>query len=231
MKPRLLFLLAATVSLGVADEPAKPAAAGAKVSFKEDFEKGSDRWQPTDPAVWAVTDDHGGKVLELTKKVGSFKPPHRSPFTFALLKDVSVGSFTFTAKVRSTTNDYPHRDACIIFNYQNPAQFYYVHLGLKTDDHANQIFIVNKADRTKISSKTSPGTPWKNDTWHDVKIERDADAGTIKIYFDDMKTPCMEATDKNFTSGQIGIGSFDDTVKYDDVSIEGAAAPVPAPAK
>ena len=45
------------------------------------------------------------------------------------------------------------------------------HLGKKTDDHANQIFIVNAAPRQKISTTTTPGTNW-DDAWHHVKIVR-----------------------------------------------------------
>ena len=82
---------------------------------------------------------------------------------------------------------------CLFFGYQDPAHFYYVHLGKKTDDHANQIFIVNGADRKKISTKTTDGTNW-NDDWHSVKIVRKVADGSIEVYFDDMKTPVMTAT-------------------------------------
>jgi hypothetical protein len=93
-----------------------------------------------------------------------------------------------------------------------------VHLGAKTDDHANQIFIVNDAPRTKISTKTSEGTKWTDD-WHNVKVVRKASDGTIEIYYDDMQTPCMTATDKTFGAGRIGVGTFDDTSDWDDIEI------------
>ena len=49
---------------------------------------------------------------------------------------------------------------CVFFGYQDDSHLYYVHLGKKTDDHANQVFIVNEAPRTKISTKTTDGIPW-----------------------------------------------------------------------
>ena len=46
-------------------------------------------------------------------------------------------------------------------------------------------------------------------------------SGRIEIYYDDMKTPVMTATDKTFTWGQVGIGSFDDTGRFDNVYLFG----------
>ena len=43
----------------------------------------------------------------------------------------------------------------------------------------------------------------------------------IQIFFDDMKTPVMEATDKTFTWGRVGVGSFDDTGNWDDIVLRG----------
>src|SRR5207248_9501072 len=121
---------------------------------------------------------------------------------------------------QNTVKDYPTRDMVVIFGYQDPAHFYYVHLGKKTDDHANQIFIVNGAPRVKISTKTTPGTNW-TDGWHDVKVVRRVGDGTIEVYFDDMKRPVMTATDKTFTWGQVGVGTFDDTGNWDDIRLRG----------
>lgn len=187
--------------------------------LSEDFEKGADRWQPTDPSAWKIVETPGGKVYSLFGK-SVYKPPHRSPFNFALIKEMSVGDFVLEAKVQSTIKDYPHRDICLVFGYQNPAHFYYVHFGKKTDDHANQIFIVNDAPRLKISTKTTPGTNW-TDEWHKVKIVRTIDDGQIAVYFDDLETPAMTATDKTFVWGQVGVGSFDDIGNFDDVKLSG----------
>ncbi len=228
-------VLAAIVFVAAAGRPARCEDKEAKqdelhglpLLVAEDFEKGADRWQPTDPKAWRVSDrrnDKGrGKVYDQFVKQSKYEPPHRSPFNFALLKDASVGDFALTAKVRSTVADYGHRDACVIFGYQDKGHFYYVHLGKKADDHANQIFIVNDKPRTKISTKTTEGTAW-DDEWHDVKIVRRVKDGSIEVYFDDMKTPVMTATDKTFSWGQIGIGTFDDTSLWDDVRLYGERA-------
>ena len=195
---------------------------------EEGFEKGAERWEPTDAKAWKIEKVDSNSVFSQFTKRSKYTPPHRSPYNIALLKDVTVGDFTLTAKVKSTHEDYPHRDACLFFGYQDPAHFYYVHLGKRADDHANQIFIVNDKPRTKISTKTTEGTPW-TDEWHNVKIVRELADGTIEIYFDDMDNPVMTASDKTFVWGRIGVGSFDDTTAWDDIVLRGEKVEKPSP--
>lgn len=198
--------------------------------FQTDFEAegAAKNWRPFDPLQWKLSKTDQGTVYSQFEKKSKFQPPHRSPFNVSLLADVVVGDFVFDAKVRSTHEDYGHRDAVVVFGYQDPAHMYYVHLGKKTDDHANQIFIVNGAPRTKISTKTTPGTNW-DDAWHHVRITRDVATGEIAIYFDDLKNPIMTAQDKTFAWGQFGVGTFDDTSDWDDIVIRGQQVKKPTP--
>lgn len=189
--------------------------------FSDDFEQGSDKWSTTDAAAWKLVPSREGRGQAFALfQQSKYKPPHRSPVNIALVKDVQVTDFKLEADVLSTAREYPHRSMTMFFGYQDPAHFYYVHFGKATDDHANQIFIVNDAPRVKISTKTTDGTPW-DDHWHHVKIERDMATGDIKIFFDDMKEPVMTAVDKTFTWGQVGVGSFDDIGNWDDVKLWG----------
>lgn len=192
------------------------------VDFHEDFSKGADRWEPTDAAAWKI--EKLDKVFAYYQfQQSKYKGPHRSPFNISLIKDLVLGDFTLSAKLQSTGKDVPHRDMCLFFGYQDPGHFYYVHIGKLGDDHANQIFIVNGADRKKISTKTTPGTAW-TDGWHNVRVARRVHDGSIEIFFDDMKTPIMTAQDKTFTWGRVGIGSFDDTGKWTDIHVSGTRA-------
>jgi len=190
--------------------------------FEEDFDKGADHWQPTDADAWKIAETDRGKVYS-QYKASKYKPPHRSPFNISLLKDVSVGDFDVEVKVQSTCRDYGHRDVCLFFGYQDPAHFYYVHLGKNPDPNSSQIMIVNGAPRTMITKNKSPGVPW-DDQWHDVKIVRRVGDGTIEVYFDDMTKPIMIAEDKTFTWGRIGLGTFDDTANFDALKLRGNKA-------
>jgi hypothetical protein len=194
--------------------------------LKEDFEKGMDRWQTTDPkgkeAVWKIV-DLGGKQKHALRVTGksAYEPPHRSPHSIALLKDVKVGDFELTVRVQNTNKTAgAHRDLCIFWGYQDPAHFYYVHFGAKADPHACQIFIVNDAPRVMITKQEAKGTPW-TDGWHTLKVVRRVSDGTIEAYFDDMKKPLMTAKDTTFGAGLVGIGTFDDHGNFDDVMLRG----------
>ncbi|WP_254511128.1 hypothetical protein [Anatilimnocola floriformis] len=197
------------------------------VVYSEDFEKGADNWQPFDPGQWKVKKTEQGQVYSQFEKKSKYQPPFRSPTNISLLKDVAVSDFELKTKVHSTHEDYAHRDACLVFGYQDASHYYYVHLGKATDDNANQIFIVNDAPRKKISLTTTTGTNWQ-ERWHDVKIKRNVEEGTIEVFFDDMEKPVMTAKDKTFAWGQIGVGTFDDTADYDNLELRGVKVSKPA---
>jgi hypothetical protein len=214
-----LPLAVCTIALGTV-APRMVVAEDLPIVFQEDFENGADHWQPLDAKQWKIEKTDKGHVFSQFEKKSTFKPPHRSPTNVALLKDVVVSDFVFTGRVLSTHPDYGHRDAVVFFGYQDPAHTYYVHLGKKADDHANQIFIVNGADRKKISITSTEGTNW-DDNWHTIKVIRKVGDGTIEIYFDNMDKPVMTAKDKTFAWGQIGVGTFDDTCQWDDIVLRG----------
>ncbi len=188
--------------------------------FTDDFESGDvSLWSATDPAAWKLDAQDGNHVFNQHAQ-SRVQTPARSPFNRAIRRGVNVVDFQFDVDVQSTARDCPHRSLCLFFGYQDPSHFYYVHLGQRTDDHANQVFIVNEAPRTKISTKTTDGTPWDN-AWHHVRITRTVESGEIAVYFDDMNEPVMTATDRTFPWGGVGIGSFDDTGNFDNVRLHG----------
>lgn len=198
--------------------------------YEDDFENGIERWQPSDTDAiarpsWEVVElkNAAGELTKAFRTTGKsdYQPPFRSPPNFALLKDLTVGDFELTAKVQSTNVDAgPHRDMCIFWGYQDPSQYYYVHFGAKSDPNACQIFIVNNAARKPITTKTAKGTLWTTG-WHEVRVVRRVDDGTIEVYFDDMDEPLMAAKDDAFKWGQVGLGTFDDHGNWDDFELRG----------
>ncbi len=219
-----------------AAEPGKQSAL--PLLFEDDFDNGMQSWvasdSRSDDSVWEVKSadrENGGKVLRVSGK-SKYKPPHRSPHSIALIKDVVVDEFELTAKIQNTNVDAgAHRDLCFFWGYQDPAHFYYVHLGAKPDPHSSQIFIVNDAPRTMITSNESPGIPW-GDGWHEVKITRNSGSGRVEVFFDDMSSPVLTAEDTTFRWGRVGVGTFDDHGNFDDIKLFGEAVkPIPAEAK
>lgn len=187
----------------------------------EDFESGkADKFEPTDKTAWKVEKQDDNTVYRLIKKKSNYEPPVRSPYNRAILKDIKLTDTVLDVKLKSTSKPYNHRSLCLFFGYQDESHFYYVHFGKKTDDHANQIFIVNGKPRIKISTKTTPGTDW-DDEWRHARVVRNTESGSIEIFFDDMKQPVMTAEDKTFQWGRVGIGSFDDPGDFDNIAVYG----------
>jgi len=242
LRYRVLFHKGDTEQGKVAEAYEKYVAAGPAgllpIVLDEDFQHLMDRWVSTDreqtQKMWSLVD--GGhrsenRVLRVSGK-SPYQPPHRSPHSIALLKDVVVEDFELTADVQNTNPTAgDHRDLCFFWGYQNPSHFYYVHLGAKPDPNSCQIFIVNDAPRTMITEKKSNGTPWTDD-WHKVKVRRNVESGLMEVFFDDMQTPVMTANDKTFSWGRVGLGTFDDNGNFDNVQLRGnVVQPIPTSAK
>jgi hypothetical protein len=82
---------------------------------------------------------------------------------------------------------------------------------------------VNDAPRVSIATERTDGTDWGS-AYQIVRIKRDATKGTIEVYFNDMDKPVMTAEDTHFTTGTIGVGSFDDVGNFDYVRVWGKKA-------
>jgi hypothetical protein len=215
------LLLAATffslLPLGQAEDAKK---VKLPLVFEEDFENGHSRWEVTDQKSWThrkVGDNH---VFGINRRNSDYKPKVRSPYHIALIKDVKVADFVLTFRVKSTKDTGGHRDCCVFFNWQDAEHFYYCHLGANPDPHSGQIMIVKDTPRKAMTDNKNK-TPWKSDTWHNVKVVRDTAKGTIDVYFDDMVKPHMSVIDKTYGKGRIGIGSFDDMNDFDDIKLRG----------
>jgi hypothetical protein len=216
---RLLLAIlpvAATIALPARAEEALP------LVFEDNFSQGADRWEPTDPAAWTLSMDGDRSVWGLNKRKSGYEPKVRSPHNVALVKDLELADTVISFQVKSTLDTGNHRDCCVFFNWRDPEHFYYAHLGAKPDPASGQIMIVDGAPRRPLTQNTTP-VPW-DDQWHTVKLVRDVATGRITVFFDDLETPLMEATDKTFTSGRVGIGSFDDMNDFTAVRIQGRKA-------
>jgi hypothetical protein len=189
-----------------------------KPAYQQNFEKKGalKSFRFTQPDKWVLSEGKSGTALEFTG-ISDYQPPFRSPHTIGLISDMQFGSFVLEADLLQTGKEYGHRDMCIVFGFQDPSHFYYSHIATKMDDNAHQIMIVNNAPRTKISSFTTQGVDWGDKAWHKVRVERNVESGSIKIFFDG--TLIEEANDKTFGKGYIGFGSFDDSGKVDNITI------------
>jgi hypothetical protein len=104
----------------------------------------------------------------------------------------------------------------IVFGYQSPTRFYYAHLSNETTPPHNGIFLVNDADRLRIDDGTAVPR-LMDEQWHEVRLERDASSGAIRVYLDDVLT--LQASDTTLRTGRVGFGSFDDPAAFRSIRI------------
>lgn len=193
---------------------------GYTLVYQQSFDKGStiSDFEFSDTNFWKYSAESKGGALECTGK-SEYQPPVRSPHSVALIAGQKFGSFVMEADLQQTGRVYNHQDMCVFFGFQDKSHFYYTHISKAMDDHANNVFVVDGTPRLKISTKTNDGQNWLPNNWHKIRLERDIESGIIRLFFDDMKTPVMEANDKRFGAGGIGFGSFDDSGKIDNIRI------------
>lgn len=210
--------------------PLRPAVARdvARLVFADDFEQERlDRWQVPFPEDWTILSEAGNHYLHMKRSRDPAVP--RRPVQFALIKGVKVGSFDFQARVRREG-----RSMIVVFNYVDTLHFYYTHLSMDTGSRQpvhNGIFLVNNAPRVRIAGLDAPAA-LPDTSWHRIRVLRDAASGRISVWSDVQSAPLFTVTDRTFTCGDIGIGSFDETGDFDDVELksdDAGCVPKPAP--
>lgn len=227
--PQTKFVVCAALMACVAFAQAGEKPAGIpenyKLVYQQDFEKPGaiQDFVFSDPKAWQLSTTNGNTSLELFG-VSKYTPKHRSPFNIALLADKVFGDFILDVDVQSTVKPYNHQDMCLFFGFEATNKYYYTHIAVKPDpikaqSHAHDIFIVNDAERLALAKEVSTGVTWGQDVWHKVRVERTVADGNIKVYFDDFTKPIMVGQDRTFSTGYIGVGSFDDKGKIDNIKI------------
>ena len=174
------------------------------------------QWQLEDPAAWEWQGSGGDTTLVL-KKPSKYKPKVRRPFNLAWFNGAELESFTLTCEARLDVFNKGNNDVCIAFGGVSESEFYYAHLGETADGVHLHLHVVNQADRKAITTTRAKTLPWRPNHWYQIKLVRDAESGSIKVWFEDQVV--LEASDKTFGKGRIGLGSFDDLGAFRKVFI------------
>jgi len=213
---RLFMGLVFVFACGEADESELPFLGG------YDFENGAEGLVPKVEGSWQVAEEDGSMVYQLLTP-GEFGEI-RAPTAWSVVPDFPVGSFVFSGRLKCHTDpEVAVRDMLVLFHYQDPTHFYYVHFAASSDQVHNIIGLVNGADRVKINREPAGESTFRltDAGWHDFKVTFDSGTGEIQAFLDNMETPILTATDTTLPSGLIGVGSFDDTGSFDDLMLWG----------
>jgi hypothetical protein len=212
----LVVLLAGCAAV---DAPEGVGPHGLPLAVAEDFDspEALSAFTFSDVSAWA----HGDGALELTGE-SDYSPPHRSPRSIALLSAHTFGDFVLEADLMQTGREYGHRDLCLFFGFQDPANFYYVHLATTPDPNAHNVFLVDDAPRRPLAPVAEKGVDWGTEVWHRVRLERIG--GRIRVFFDDLEHALISVDDATHGAGRVGFGSFDDQGRIDAVRLYGRPA-------
>jgi hypothetical protein len=166
-------------------------------------------WEFDGSGSWEIS----RRKLVLVKS-GTPSGPFRRPTALAILKTEPLRHVIVEAEIKSNAPlSVARRDLDLVFGYQSPTRFYYVHLAGITDDVHNGIFLVADSDRRRIDAGN--GQPQlKDQAWHRVRLVRDGTTGKIEIYVDKSRKPVLSAVDVTIGAGRVGFGSFDDTGEF-----------------
>lgn len=195
------------------------------LQFSEHFveEDAIHRFVFSSPGDWSREPIRNGArhVLQQGQDGETYSPPHRSPRHIGLVKRPQVNSFLLDFDTKQIGRSYGHMDACVFYNFVNPANFYYTHMAATRDNHAHQTFIVDDAPRTAITDNqgVEKSVDWTDREWHHIRVIRNGTTGEIDVYIDDMDEPEMTATDTTHGSGRIGFGSFDDRAQFKNIQL------------
>jgi hypothetical protein len=219
----LLFAISITGPLTAGESSPDWVPKGFDLVYQENFTSPDsiDNFLFTSPGDWKRVKDGDRYALEQNKSGSSYDPPVRSPQNIGMINNLQVGSFILDFHVNQHGNVYPHQDACVFFNIEDPSNFYYVHIGAKRDNVAYQIHNVDDGPRTAITKNQDgdKGLDWSKQKWHHVRVIRNAKKGHIAIYINDMSEPAMLAKDTSHQMGYIGFGSFDDRARFTNIRI------------
>jgi len=210
----LLLTLSAVLTAAFGAVRAQP-----RISVRPDLNRSEAlrEWSLDGSGAWNIAD---GKLV--LGKAGTPSGPIRRPSALAILNSEPFQKVTLQVQVRSTAApEVLRRDVILVFGYQSPSRFYYVHLSAVTDAVHNGIFLVADADRRRLDDGKGQA-PLKDQNWHSVRLERDGSNGRIEIYVDGAAEPILTALDSTISTGRVGLGSFDDTGEFREIQITGS---------
>jgi len=186
------------------------------------------RWTASSPDAWLLSTPGRVPVLELTGEPDSYAPRVRSPRRIALLDGQSFGDFDLSVEAQQTSHEYGHRDLVVVFGFEGPERFYYVHFATTPDESACNVFLVDRAARRRLADIPARGVDWgaalgagSEPPWRTLRVERQGEV--VRAWFEG-ELVC-EAHDATLGAGLVGLGSFDDRGRFRRLEISGTEGP------
>ena len=172
------------------------------------------KWSVPHAEDWKVE----GGTLSLVHGREPVGSPRR-PFQFALAETPAFAEVTVEADIQPLG-----RSVILVFAYQDAAHFNYAHISTDTgveQPYHNGIFHVYGGERVRISNPAGRAAFAASGRWYHVKLHWTAATGRVSVLVDGQEVPTLNAVDLSLGPGRVGLGSFDETGSFKNVSISG----------
>jgi pectate lyase len=133
---------------------------------------------------------------------------------WSLVADHRYRNVSISAKVRSgeDLNINGGADICLILGWQDEENYYYAMYNRKK--YASSIFLVLDGERIELANAGKNSFVYNR--YHGVEFRRNGDL--LEMLFDGLVV--ASSTDNTFSFGRIGVGSYDDSVFFDDIRVK-----------
>jgi len=164
------------------------------------------------PSRWSVDEDRGDLRYFLNTSDYEGRPGEGLG-ELAVVKDRTYSDFelTLVAKSAEDLNTNTAADYCLVFGYQDAQNYWY--LMLNSNANLSQLFRVTAGVRQTISDVGEALI--KDNDYHFVSLK--CEAATITLQVDGAER--FRLDDLTWATGAVGVGSFNDSVWFDDIDI------------
>ncbi|MCW6005250.1 DUF1080 domain-containing protein, partial [Micromonospora sp. CPCC 205371] len=181
--------------------------AAAATVFSDDFNDSNANGWTTSGGSWSVVNDgtptyqQGGTSSDARARAGS----------------TSWTNYTVTTRVKPTAVNGSNRFVAVLARAQSATSYYY--LALRSNNTVELKKLVNGSSTTFATASVT----FTLNTWYTLSLEVSGSTlrGTVNG-----GTP-LTATDTQFSSGQIGVATFNASARFDDVLVTDGPGPTP----
>jgi len=171
-----------------------------------------DNYTELNPSRWSVEEDHGDLRYFLCTSDYDALPGSRLG-EYALVNDRTYSDFTMSVSAKSA-EDFganAQADICLMFGWQDDNN--YLYLMINADESDSMLFRVVDGVREELGSLSA--TSIEADTYHQIELIREGSQVTVSLD----GTERMVVDDPTPVEGAVGVGSFNDSVYFDDVEV------------
>ena len=176
-------------------------------------------WKTRAGSRWEMDSGKGFYRLVQPGKQGE----QRRPLSWSVWQGKKVGAFDVEVRARCLTpTKVKGRDILIIFGFQDPDHYYYVHFSAENSKVHNIFAKVDGGERTPLPLVGERYPRLLEEGFQRLRLRHDPATGRIEASVDGK--PVLSAVDRTFSGGYVGVGSFDDTVDFDQFTLSGSVA-------